>query len=722
MKKCYPKLKLIIITVILIVFISFSYVNGETEIHDETDSIYTPVSDVIPRSEQDTLRQMKKILANDNLELYLKQDEDLFALVNKKNKFIWWSAPINTDCDPTATDSIKSGLKSSLVISYHKKKESVSENLKSVVNADISYDFGKDCLTALYDFKSKGIKIPVKYSLGADFLEVSVSADEICESDDNFINDLSIINSFGAGSQEEKGCFIIPDGCGAVINFNNGKTDSAEYSSMVYGNDISCVPEKISSVNSQINLPVYAVIKGSNAITAIAHRGDENVSVNAAVSGQSKSQYNKCFFRFILRESDSYYIGNEKNPVTVFENSDISEKNISVRYYVLEKENLSPCDVAECYRNYLSSEYGFEKKDFSSASDVYIDIYGGTMKKKSFAGIPLYQPVSVTSFQQAADILNSTGAENITVSYKNWSENSVRGKIEDSFLPADILGGNSGFQNLYENSGISLFPEFENITYSTGNGYYGFSDSVIRISGAFSRISGYDYAYGLKDKFRRNLFLISPDRLPEIYQDIFSACQSAGINKISLGKSLSVLYGNYGRNSVSRGDMKNYITDSLKKCSDIYILAEYPNAYALPYTDYITDVPLSSGQYDIFDYDIPFYQMIIHGFIPYSSEPVNFSPNPQYQLLKSVVYGSALQYDLIHENSDTIKDTEADIYFSGGYDMIAQDYEKTAFFINSTKSSAICDFKIFADGFQTDFSNGFSLVLKNDEINIISAK
>jgi len=720
MKKFYPEL--IIITVILIVFISFSYVNGETETNKEAESISAPVSNCVPRNEQNTLKQMKKILSNNNLELYLKQDEDLLALVNKKNNFIWWSAPINADCDSVATNSIKSGLKSSLVISYHKKKDSISENLKSAVNASISYNFDKDCLTAVYDFKSKGIKIPVKYSLGENFLEVIVSADKICETDDNLINDLSLISSFGAGSQEENGYFIIPDGCGAVINFNNGKTTSAEYSSMVYGNNISCVPEKISTVNSQINLPVYAIVKGNNALTAIAHRGDENVSVNASVSEQSKSQYNKCFFRFIMRESDSYYIGNEKNPVTVFDNSDISEKNISVRYYVLEKENLSPCDVADCYRNYLSSEYGFEKKDFSSASDVYIDIYGGTVKKKSFAGIPLYQPLSITSFRQAADILNSVGTENITVSYKKWSENSIRGKIEDSFSPADILGGKTEFQNLYENSEISLFPEFENIIFASGNGYYSFADSVIRISGAFSRISEYDYAYGLKDKFRRNLFLISPDRLPEIYQNIFSSCKSAGINKISLGKSLSVLYGNYGKNEISRGDMKNYITDSLKNADDISILAEYPNAYALPYIDYITDVPLSSGQYDIFDYDIPFYQMIIHGFIPYSSEPVNSSPNPQHQLLKSVVYGSALKYDLIAENSDTIKDTDADIYFSGGYDMTAQDYKKTADFIHKTKNSTICGFKILDNGFQTDFSNGFSLVLKNDEINIISAK
>lgn len=45
------------------------------------------------------------------------------------------------------------------------------------------------------------------------------------------------------------------------------------------------------------------------------------------------------------------------------------------------------------------------------------------------------------------------------------------------------------------------------------------------------------------------------------------------------------------------------------------ILADSANAYALPYVSHITNVPLSSSHFDVFDEDIPFYQLVMHGVI-----------------------------------------------------------------------------------------------------------
>ena len=49
------------------------------------------------------------------------------------------------------------------------------------------------------------------------------------------------------------------------------------------------------------------------------------------------------------------------------------------------------------------------------------------------------------------------------------------------------------------------------------------------------------------------------------------------------------------------------------------ILADQANAYALPYADHIINVPLSSSKFDIFDAEIPFYQIVMHGVVPYST-------------------------------------------------------------------------------------------------------
>ena len=46
-----------------------------------------------------------------------------------------------------------------------------------------------------------------------------------------------ILPYFGAAGADENGYIFVPDGCGALIYYNNGKTETEQYSQPVYGND-----------------------------------------------------------------------------------------------------------------------------------------------------------------------------------------------------------------------------------------------------------------------------------------------------------------------------------------------------------------------------------------------------------------------------------------------------------------------------------------------------
>ena len=71
--------------------------------------------------------------------------------------------------------------------------------------------------------------------------------------------------------------------------------------------------------------------------------------------------------------------------------------------------------------------------------------------------------------------------------------------------------------------------------------------------------------------------------------------------------------------------------DSLDK-----LLLEGAYAYAFPYADGITDVPVFSSQYDIEDETVPFYQMVMGGTAALYSEPLNESGNIREMFLKSL--------------------------------------------------------------------------------------
>ena len=93
------------------------------------------------------------------------------------------------------------------------------------------------------------------------------------------------------------------------------------------------------------------------------------------------------------------------------------------------------------------------------------------------------------------------------------------------------------------------------------------------------------------------------------------------------------------------------------------------NSYVFPYVDWIQDVPETTSGYLHTDYAIPFYQMVVHGYIPYTGMAVNQFYDKDYQFLKMVEYGSLPYYTLSAAQLDA---DEAGVYASP-YSLYAQD-------------------------------------------------
>ena len=159
--------------------------------------------------------------------------------------------------------------------------------------------------------------------------------------------------------------------------------------------------------------------------------------------------------------------------------------------------------------------------------------------------------------------------------------------------------------------------------------------------------------------------LLSPDVFGEIFDKLAKNYSKAGFSGVCIDDMTSVLYGDYSKDTIVRNDMMLYIEEGLRNCREKVgsILADTANAYVFKYTDHITNVPLSSSCFDIFDKDIPFYQMVMHGLIPYSTTSVNGSADSEQLFLKAVASGSNLHFDLVYEDTSELKDTEYDIYY-----------------------------------------------------------
>ena len=704
------------------------------------------------RTEAEVFAKMKCAAENDRFELWAWDDsklgedekpEDILALRNKQTGYVWWSSPINAGGDSIAAPVLRSELGSALVVTAAQINERSTTNARSGDTNKTGITFS-DCANGIkvtYNFRKLGIKVPVQYTLGEDYLEVRIDTNDISEKNDAsaespvLAHTLAVCNAFGAADMDEEGYFVIPDGSGAVINFNNRKYSAKTYSQLIYDVDTTAVPKTKGPVVEGVSLPMYGIVKGENAMLAVAAEGDGSCYLCADVSGtgQSNTEYNRAYFKFMVRSVDQYYLGSDQlNPLDVYEKN-LSHRQLAVRYYPLTAEDavnadgseeLDYVDIAARYRQYLLEEDHVQKTAQANDSRMYIDLYGGCMKQRNILGFPVFMKTSMTSYsemQQILQDLRTAGAKDMVVALNNWTVAGIAGKVDYKAKAASTLGGKSDFRKLrsfMDENSIAWYPVVNNTAYYSGQGYNSLSDTAIRVSGSFARIVDYENAYGVPYGDKKTMSLLSPAVFPELMQKLKANYSKAGFERVCIGDLSRKLYGDYGKKSgTARDTAMQYIEEGLAGLrADVgKVLSKDPNAYVLPYTDEATDLPLYSSGFNIFDGDIPLYQLVLHGVIPYATKAVNGSADAERLVLKAVAAGSNLRFDLLHADISELKDTDFDIYFyahsDNWTDNAVQYYNFTKDITAAVSDSYIISYVTEGDTITTTYANGAQTVV-----------
>ena len=149
--------------------------NSETEENSEPDEGY------VMRTEKEVLSSMTMAFENENLKFYYSEDEDIFALVNKKNNYIWWSSPVNAEGDTQAKGLVKKELASSMVILYGVPDSRTTSTLRSAKNGRMIYKVKDNVLSVTYKFPVAGFTVPVEYTLEEKSLSAKIITSQIKE-------------------------------------------------------------------------------------------------------------------------------------------------------------------------------------------------------------------------------------------------------------------------------------------------------------------------------------------------------------------------------------------------------------------------------------------------------------------------------------------------------------------------------------------------------------
>ena len=680
------------------------------------------------------LAEMKKYAENDSFALYINEKTTVFAIQSKADDYVWWSAPLNANNDPIAKAAQKRATQAPFYVIYGDVKDHTSQQINayegSIKGGDFEIQQIENGARIDYTINKINAVIPMTIVLEKDNVNVSILSSEIKEEEitdtsGKVILDIGLLKFFCAADTNDKGYMVVPDGSGAVINFNNQRVNAQQYSNDIYGLDTSVTQLKRPAKTEQVYLPVMGSIfegKDTNhGFAAIVESGDTCASVNACVSAQSNNStsYNAVWYEFKVRSEDTYYMGTRY--LTVYESGKIRQPNLSVGFYPLTGKDLSYIDIANRYRQYLIEEKGLTEKTDTIKSSYYLDLYGGTVKAQSIAGFPINMETAATTYEQAQEIMKKLaelGVDDIIVNYNDFNGAGINGLISADVNYAGTLGGKNAFTSLMEyanGANAKIFPSV-GITYmkDSGNGYSYSLNACKQTTKAYATTNNWDIAFGIPNQVRLvTKTTLSPYYWPDLYRKLTTSFNNEGISTICLSDATTLLYSDFSRGNYTRNDTRDVLIDGYKQFKDagMTLLADGANAYALPYVDYITNVPLTSSNFDLFDYDIPFYEIVIHGLIPYTTKAINASANATDTIMLALATATPVHYDMMYTSPNKFTDSDYDSLFYSHYEGWLEPssnvYKLYKENLSDFTNQKITGFKyLSADIMETTFENG----------------
>jgi hypothetical protein len=566
----------------------------------------------------------------------------------------------------------------------------------------------------------------IEYMLDGDDLLVKVPVSEIVSEEQFPIQSIDILPYFLTGRTDEEGYLFIPDGSGAIINFNNQKVSEYPYASRYYGGDKLIGADTYKEDLENLNFPVFGIKKSDYAVLGIIEKGASIATVNANVSGMV-DEFNKINLNFVIRDIDYISASNVSNYTIPKYSTDDYKDDIIIRYQFLTGNKANYTGMAKAYQQYLVQNGTLEENEVEKDAPIYVEVLGAIDKKKFFLGIPYTTTIPLTTFEQATDILESLKSKNINnvkLIYTGLANGGLHQRSIESVDIVNSLGGKKGLSNLatyVESIGADLFPNFLLQTAITGKGLSKSMQPAL-LNGAIAQL--YEFDLVTRKPITDNKYptrIIAGESLDKYLSKFADSYNKLGISNLASSDIATFIAANYKKNNnVSMSNSKHYYVETLTDLSEKYnLMLSNPIDFAYKYTSYITDLPVKSNQNKLIDSDIPFAQMVLEGYINYSMPAINTKKlTLQEELMKAIETKSSLKFRFTYENASVLKNTDFNNIFMAQYDLwdekIGDYYNQYNEFYDLVKAATITNHTII-DGDDNlrvvEYSNGITIYL-----------
>lgn len=539
--------------------------------------------------------------------------------------------------------------------------------------------------------------ITVDYILEGDSLVVDVDAGAIEYDSEKFmLTKLSILSYFGAGKTGNEGYVFLPDGSGTLVNFNNnGSKNILLTSGRIYGPDYALTQTQRGGFKQEFRAPVWGIKNNDTALFGIVENGDAAAELTCEV-GDIVHSFNTAYMTFYIRSSDLYMPSGavEVEPWVMYEKEGYQGR-ITLRYYFLRGDNADYSGMARMYRSYL-----IDKGELTTQSDLgnlpfYMDSYSAVKVDKRILGVPMYVPTAVTSFDNSLEMLKDlydNGVDNVNLRLKAWYNGSYYYSAASKMSVVGAAGGKKGLANLSNQAtqyNATVIPDIDFMFCYDDELFDGFSYNHDTAKSLFQKIATKSELNVATLYYYNNQFVISPSKMEGFYKNFmkgFDKIGAGGVSLGSLGEGLSSDFKN--KSYVNRQNAKEVSKNILEDATGKYetVIVEEGNAYTFKYADAILNMASTDSAYNIADETVPFMQMVLHGYIDYSGQPINLSSNWKEAMLKAIEYGEMPYFTLNYEDGSVMK---RGYIYDEIYSLKYDDWRETAIEVYSTINEAM---------------------------------
>ena len=515
----------------------------------------------------------------------------------------------------------------------------------------------------------------------------------------------------GEGGSE--GNIVIPDGSGELLSFDISKSSEASYSKPIYGRNLSNALTIESKTGYDITCPYLALVNGEKGVLAIPVCGAGVGYVNANPAGKV-TPYANAYFGFVYRASDIAIIGDQKTSISqstrVFDDC-VYDDDITVTYQFIH-EGASLSALATLYGEYLAPG---SKATANKRTSIVFDIYGYVNERKNFFGFPYTSSAVLSSGEDIIELANSEKFRDITINLKSITKTHQSKKAQTDVRPISKVLSSADMKALLS-SNANVYVSANPISFKHSSFWASsFFSASKTIYGAPVGVYEYKESTHLANNNVSKSFMLKPNKLENGIGKILNSSKKLGIDGISSEELGTISYHDYSGNETivnTRLMQENAISKAAEQGG---VILSNPFDYAIKYCSAITDVPVSGSYNDLCSGSYPFLQIALGNKISYSVEAINLNRSPEKIFLMALATGSALHYDYILSNTESISGTELNFLFSADYKsfekMTERHFQAFDKVRTITENSRIKDYYSIDNGVTTVFENGTILTV-----------